>query len=266
MIATVNEMELCVQLAPPPIKDDSGVQLTVNHADFLALTPQAIADWRARRAPLGMSPNQYSDFRKDFFLAAAADSLTTHQLDVRIKGSSAVFFSGIHKSMPKNLPEIIKAFSVAYASNPKAPGPIPTHAQLNNLIQLFEEFSWHQPFPRRRPFDALYKLGIDPTPSDYDIQISSQQIYDSCHTYASINPAFPLPPNPSSLLDKYGSIHFPLVSHVIGNIFAWADKQSIALKRPVNVKVFPGSGPPNVTPSYKELSSHFRAHDWILIP
>jgi hypothetical protein len=64
-------MDLAVQLMPPRISDDAGVPLSVHHLEFIGCTAQVVADWRARRSPLGMSPAVYRDFCQTLFQAAS---------------------------------------------------------------------------------------------------------------------------------------------------------------------------------------------------
>jgi hypothetical protein len=61
MTGTANEMDLGVQLMPPRISDDAGVPLSVHHLEFIGCSAQGVADWRARRSPLGMTPAVYRE-------------------------------------------------------------------------------------------------------------------------------------------------------------------------------------------------------------
>ena len=160
-------MEIATQLAPAPIADDSGIRLTVSHVEFVGLDGRGIADWRARRAPLGMSAYQYRLFCRSLFLAAQADRMK--DLDARLKGSAAAFYSGRHKSLPMTWSEFVNSLAQALG---RTPTPSEVH-QLSERVQRFQSF---QGQPRRCPFDSMLKLQLHTDRSDYDIQLSSKEI------------------------------------------------------------------------------------------
>ena len=230
--------------------------MSVHHLEFVAVTAQAMGDWRSRRAPLGMSPALFRGFREQLFDAIALDKLS--DFDVRLKGSAAAIFSGLHKRLPANRAELADAYKKAYG--------VPPQPTIQNTMDVKREQLWAlQPYPRRRPFDSMYKLGTDPELSDLDIQISSSDVETQCRTIYSSHRYGSVPNNSPMIHPTYGFLTSSIVSQVIPEIKFWADQWTLTLGRSVNVKAFPGSGPPNVTAKFGELSSHYRANDWMIV-
>jgi len=251
MSGLVNELDLAAQLAPPPVRDDFGVPFAVSHAHFINCDAQAVADWRARRAPLGMTPAQYREFSSTLFDAADADHIAI--IDARLKGSAAIIYSGRHKTLPSTWPEYLTAYCRTHSCRLTSKGK-------NDLRVLFDHFWSMQPWPHRPPFDSMFKLKLAADPSDYDIQLSSDEIQQRCMKERLKSPdggweiSHP----------TYGFFDETLVNLVIPNILRWASTWAIVLGRHVAVKAFAGGGPPNQTATIGELSSHFRTADWMI--
>ena len=246
-------MEIATQLAPAPIADDSGIQLTASHVEFVGLDGRSIADWRSRRAPLGMSAYQYRLFCRSLFLAVRADRLI--DLDVRLKGSAAAFYSGRHKSLPRTWPEFASSLTQAL-------GRQPTSSELEQLHERIQQFQSFQGQPRRCPFDSMLKLELQRDPSDYDIQLSSKEIESRCIALLQVFPTIA-----SGLRHpKYGFLDDGLVSIAVPMILRWAASWTPVFGRTVAVKAFGPNGPDNKTRIIGELSSHFRSDDWSLQP
>ena len=252
MTWVANAIDLAAQLAPAAIADDVGVRLSVHHMEFVGLDGQHLADWRARRAPLGMAPAQYREFCTTLFAAAQRDNLV--DLDVRLKGSAAVIFSGRHKQMPATWSEYLHALNQAL-------GRAPTASEEQDLRIRLDRFWAFQPVPRRRPFDSMHKLQLDPHRSDYDLQVSSDEIERRCSTILSLRPQ--LAPLRNT---KYGFLDDALVALAAPLIMNWKNRWTATLGRQVAVKAFDRSGPENRTTVIGELSSHFRSEDWIVQP
>jgi hypothetical protein len=255
MTAFANVTDPAVQLAPPPIADDAGVPLTVHHLNFVVLDAQSIADWRARRAPLGMRPATYRDFCATFFAAAQKDGYREQDIDVRLKGSAAVIYSGRHKELPTEMSKWRIEFSKARHDRRK-----PSPAEETTISDSFQRLYFHQPLPFRRPFDSMFYLQIDAQKSDYDIQLSSELIERNCL-------ASPIrdPEDDFTIYDgKYGFIHDCIAIGVLNEVFLWSHRWTSQLGRSVNVKAFGKDGPPNKTAVIGELSSHFRFQDWTI--
>lgn len=248
-------MEIAAQLAPVPIADDWGIRLAVSHVEFLGLKGRHIADWRARRAPLGMSAYQYREFCDELFLAAQADGLQNKNLDARLKGSAAAFYSGRHKSLPTAWSDFVKALADLLQRTP-------TPSELDELNQRVERFRGFQEQPRRCPFDSMFWLQLHTDRSDYDIQLSSKEIESRCIALRTAFPAIA----PNLRHPKYGFLDDGLVSIAVPMILRWAAQWTVVFGRTVAVKAFGADGPENRTKTIGELSSHFRSDDWVLQP
>lgn len=213
-----------------------------------------LKDCFSQQCPLGMTPKQFDDFQTSLRAALLHDGLT--DCDVRLKGSSSVFYSGWHKLMPYD-PEIIsKVFQKSY-------GRPPSTAELSSIETQINK-GWPGLRPIRRPFDALNRIGIIPSItvnnlSDYDVQVSSDEIATRVvarHSVVGGNLTSPNGGHYWSDLVEFECKH--LAKH-------WAKTQAKNLGRNVTIAAFPSTGPPNVTAKSGHLSSHFRSTDWILI-
>jgi hypothetical protein len=218
--------------------DDSGYRITPDDCEFLGLDPRAIVDWATRQAPLGMSPEQFGHFRDTLFEQLRAEGYAPDQVDVRLQGSSANFFSGTHKTLP-------------------TPDQITDPEALRRYQEWREDAT--EP-PLRRPFDSMYRLGLDGEPSDYDVQLSSDAML--AHAEAVRQERFP---DLALVHRKYGFIDKDIAQEAFPELYAWAAQQSEELGRPVVPAVFPGSGPPDHSAT-SATSSHFRDTDWRIEP
>lgn len=228
-------------------EDDSGRKLTPKDADFVGVTPQQVLWWKNREAPLGMTPKEYEEFRASMFAALEADGVSPDQVDIRLQGSSAHFYSGTHKQLWAE--EDVAAVSDEYAAEKN----IDRSKALNGLR---EWFGGDTDRPLRRPFDSHYTLGIDENPSDYDVQISSDVMVDRCRVVMKESDI------PGSLMHpKYGFANKQAFGVAYPNVMKWADDQEQRFGREVAPALFRSSGPPNKEPS---VSAHFRDTDWIM--
>jgi len=254
----MNKMDLVTQLAPPQIKDDCMKVLTIDHLKFVGRSAQDVADWRARRAALGMKPALYRDFCNELFQAVKKDGL--EDFDIRLKGSAACIFSGPHKQLPSSQDEIKKEL-VKHIYDTTGISYDPPMEKLEIVMGILEEL---KPLPMRRPFDFMFKLGIGEL-SDYDVQLSSDQVLKRCKGLVEKEPKYKEHQKLAPLINSnYGFISDVYVRNVLAYIPLWEDKWSEKLQRDVNLKVFPRKGPPEVTSPNKALSSHLQDHDWIL--
>ena len=248
-------MELAAQLAPTAIADDAGVRLAVSHAEFVGLDAQHVADWRARRAPFGMTPSQYRDFRETLLHAVQADKV--HDLDVRLKGSAAAVFSGRHKQMPATWPDFVAALAAALSRQPSA-------SEETDLRERLNRFLGFQPMPRRRPFDCMHKLQLESGSKRLRHPVIERRhrapLFDDSRQDATGFGA------PSSLPSEYGFLDDALVALAVPYVSLWKNRWTLTLGRTVAVKAFDARGPENHTKAIGELSSHFQSEDWILQP
>ena len=185
-----------------------------------------------------MTPTEFRQFTNSLYEALARDGFTPEDLDLRLQGSSARFFSGEHKSL-----------DLDFQDNPEA------QARVDSW------FGDDAERPLRRPFDSMYRLGLDPEPSDYDLQISSDSMVDACRE------RWVADGSPGNLFNsKYGFVVKEIFEDMFPGLWEWADEWTARTGRPVVPALFPGSGPPDTSSIGKGVSSHFRDSDWPIQP
>jgi hypothetical protein len=250
-VSALNHLVAEIALRPPVIADDHNIEISAGQVDLLRLTPRGIVDWRARRAPLGTVPGVYRKFCVELHEAAQRDRIT--DLDARLKGSAAIFFSGPHKNFPRSARE---ASQLATAKRGRLPP-----GRVADIRAAYDAFVAQGRRPARNPFDSMYHLGIERGPSDYDVQISSSTVARLCReAFEQDDDATPPLEDP-----RYGFFADKWFSFACPQIASWKDEWSGRLGRLVNVKAFDRTGPPDKTTEIGSLSSHFRDTDWILI-
>lgn len=185
-----------------------------------------------------MTPLEFREFSSSLYDALAREGITPEDLDLRLQGSSARFFSGEHKSLP---PES------DFHDNPDA------HARMDTW------FGDDENRPLRRPFDSMYRLGLEDEPSDYDIQISSDRMVDACRQRLEIDGS-----QGDLVHRKYGFIVKEIFEDMFPSLWAWVDEWTERTGRPVVPALFPSPGPPDT--SSAGVSSHFRESDWRILP
>jgi hypothetical protein len=204
-----------------------------------------------------MTRAQFANFQDSLAQALLRDGFSPGDCDVRLKGSSASFYSGWHKLMPYDREMLDKVFRSSYVRPP-------SQSELD-VIEANAKTGWPSLLrPIRRPFDSINRIGIVPTPtdnnlSDYDVQVSSDEIADCVRAHhAQVGGDL--------VSDHGGHFHKLLVESVCKNLGKlWPTSQANTLGRKVGVAVFPALGPENQTAKIGHLSSHFRSTDWILI-
>lgn len=234
-----------------PITDGHGYTITAHDAWFFGLNGTQLANWRARTAPLTLTPGQFNTFTHELFEAAAADGLDG-RLDIRLKGSSAGFWSNPMKAMPADAEQAADL----YFSKKKA---WPDKAWCARVAKRFAE--WLGPdrvgdedaVPTYRPFNALHTLGILDDKSDVDVQISSDQAAAKITAVCTATGTSPCKS------DTYGFFRKTPAAQALPAITAMLGRWEDVFKLDFTYAVFPGSGPDNY------LSS-FRATDWIIAP
>ncbi|MBG6067784.1 toxin glutamine deamidase domain-containing protein [Micromonospora ureilytica] len=214
--------------------DESGRQLNPKDCEFLGITPDAVLAWADRSAPLGVTRAQFAQMRADLVDALRQDGLDLSTVDIRLQGSSARFFSGPHKQMPTES-ELV--------DNPEA-------------LARLQGWSQGEPLPLRRPFDAMYRLGLE-EPSDYDFQISSDEMVERARQHAAEKY-----PGLRVVNSRYGFVTKKVARECFPRLFEWAERHARGLGRDVVPAIFPGSGPPDRAGT--GVSSHFRDSDWIV--
>jgi hypothetical protein len=223
--------------APLLPADDSGYQLRPRDADFLGISPESVTWWSRREAPLGMTPDKYKHFTESLYAALEADGISPDDVDVRLQGSAAHFFSGAHKRL-------------ATEDDPEV--------QENETAQqgLRAWFDGDVERPLRRPYDAHRKLGLTRKKSDYDVQISSDVMVRKCQETwdrGVFKGRFISP--------RYGFVNKACFRDAFPALTRWAGAQSGKQARKVAPALFTSAGPRDNSPG---VSSHFRSTDWML--
>jgi hypothetical protein len=215
--------------------DDSGYRVQPRDCEFLGISPEQVEAWANREAPLGMTPTEFREFSRSLYDAMAREGFTPEDLDLRLQGSSARFFSGEHKSLELD------------SDDPEVQARIDTW------------FGDDANRPLRRPFDSMYRLGLDPEPSDYDIQISSDAMVDACRQRWEADGS-----QGDLVHPKYGFISKKVFEKMFPGLWEWAEQWSERTGRPVVPALFSSTGPPDT--SFAGISSHFRDADWRIQP
>ncbi|MET8308337.1 toxin glutamine deamidase domain-containing protein [Micromonospora sp. NPDC005173] len=215
-------------------EDDSGRRLEPNDCKFLGIAPEAVLAWADRSAPLGATRAQYAEMTAGLFDALRRDGLDPSTVDVRLQGSSALFFSGSHKQMPTES-ELV--------DDPEA-------------LARLRDWSQGSPLPRRRPFDSMYRLGLE-EPSDYDFQISSDAMVERARQHAAEKY-----PDLRLVNARFGFVTRKVARECFPHLFEWVERYTDGLRRDVVPAIFPNDGPPDR--SQTGVSSHFRDSDWII--
>lgn len=235
----------------PPVGDGSGYVLTERALQFLLITNDSLESCLARQRPLGMSPALFEQFALSLFQALDNDGIS--QRDVRLQGSAAHFFAGHHKKMPWSRDDLVETFR-------KLRGRVPQPFEIDGLeAQLEVVWPPDEPRPVRRPFDALHRLGLDREPSDYDVQLASDEVVQRA-TKALVDLGVSTD-SPFVFSESYAFVRKDLVEATCPNLYLWMLEQSDITQRNVTVAAFPACGPPDTG---SILSSHFRDSDWIL--
>lgn len=239
----------------PAITDGSNYRVAETDLDFLAITMDQVGRWRTG-TPLGLSQIQFDALRHELAFALQADGVTLEAVDVRMKGSSASFFSGHHKAMPQSRSDIIDAFRDTRRRFPES-------WEVDEIMRrLTNEWLTAGPWPQRRPFDSLHRLNVAREPSDYDLQISSDEIVCRCEDVVTDRGQ-----DASEARVKhpvYNFVRRDLVQYVLPRVDAMSLRMADALGRHVTLAVFPSAGPLNTSATFGELSAHFRESDLVL--
>jgi len=218
--------------------DDTGYGIQQRDLNFLGISRRQVEWWAMRLAPPGMTPAQFQEFRATLLTSLREEGIPTDQVDVRLHGSAARFFSSVLKTMPTEQ---------ELAGNPQA------------LARLQEWFGNDANRPVHRPFDAMYRLGLDPTPSDYDLNISNSAMVERARAWWEANG------RPGELIPRagHGFLSKEVMTSAFPKLAAWHQQWSAALGRDVSYAVFPSQGPWD-TVVRDGVSVHFRNTDWIV--
>ncbi|WP_433592832.1 toxin glutamine deamidase domain-containing protein [Nocardia sp. CA-145437] len=219
---------------PWPTDPVTGYEVQPRDLEFLGLTHEQVEAWMAREAPLGMTPETYREWRTSLLEALHRDGIDTQGVDIRLRGSAADFFSGVHKKLP-TLEEL--------ADHPEA------------RAKLQEWLGEDPSRPLSRPYDSMYKLGLE-EPSDFDINISSNAMFERAR--ASWDPAGYV----GELSKDHGYLNKKLIEDEYPHLDSWAKEWSARTGRDMSYAVFDGTGPADV--SHLGFQVHFQDTDWIV--
>ncbi|GGO98557.1 hypothetical protein GCM10012280_62970 [Wenjunlia tyrosinilytica] len=221
-------------------RHDSDYAITKRDLDFLGINPVQVKWMLTGEAPMGMTPAHYQRFCTEMLDALQHDGIEPSQVDIRLKGTGASFFSGIHKTLPREEDLV---------GNPAA-------AEL-----LQEWFGDSQDRPLRRPYDAMWRLGLDPEPSDFDLDINSTAMVRAARAHWR---AHHFNRYASEFMGGHGYLDKQTVRGTLPALAEWANRWERTLGRPLSLGVFESSGPFDATVLGRPLSSHFRDTDWII--
>lgn len=229
--------------------DDSGYRITDDDLKFLGLDPEQVGWWQRFEAPLGMTPAQFKEFTGTLNDALAADGLDASQVDIRLQGSSAQFFSGPHKNFPTEH---------SLAEQPEA-------------LARLREWMGDRPEsdrPARIPFDAMERLGVRDAEgelaplSDYDVQLSSDAMVDKAReAWEAMDPS---ERSPQLMHPKYDFADKDALREAFPALLAWKERWEEVLGREVAPALFGSDGPPDKSGVGSGISTHFRDRDWMI--
>ncbi len=219
--------------------DDSGYAIQQRDLDFLGISNEQVDWWRTGQAPLGMTPTQYRQYTSSMLDTFKAEGLDLNGVDVRMQGSGANFFSGVHKTLaaegdPANLPGVDAKLHDWFGDDPSR--------------------------PLRRPFDSHYTIGADAEPSDFDMNFSSDAMYTRAKAVYDARPGdFEYFVSPNS----HGYVNKTVAEEAFPQVAEWGERWGSDLGgRDVSWAIFPGSGPLDTSAS--GISVHFQDNDWIV--
>jgi hypothetical protein len=225
----------------------------------------AVDSWASREAPLGMPPEWYGEFRSSLQEALAADGIDPGTVDVRLKGSAAEFFSGPRKAMPT-----MEGLAADLESGRITPEVY--DAAVDRLTRMLSGSGGDVPVAR--PFDTMYRLGLDSERSDYDINISSDEMFRQALSmwdegvYGGMAPdgGREMPIKPADRNHGYLT-NGDLVRQAFPHLAEWALRWDQQLGRHMSYAIFMSGGPENttLTPGHNGVSVHYRDTDWIIL-
>jgi hypothetical protein len=221
-------------------RDDSGYAITKRDLEFLGINPVQVKWMLTGEAPMGMTPALYQRFGPEMLEALRRDGIEPSQVDIRLKGTGAVFFAGIHKALPREEDLV---------GNPEA------------TRRLREWFGDSQDRPLRRPSDSMWRLGLEPEPSDFDLDINSSAMTRAARAYWKTHHSDRYP---GDFMGGHGYLDKQTVMGAFPALAEWASRWEGVLGRPLSLGVFDSSGPFDATLIGRALSSHFRDTDWII--
>jgi hypothetical protein len=222
------------------LRDDSGYAVAGRDLEFLRIDEQHVRWMLTGQSPMGLTPKLYHQFAGELLHALQQDRVGATQVDVRLKGTAAEFFSGVRKTLPTE---------AELADRPEALG------------RMREWFGDDQRRPLRRPYDAMYRLGLEPEPSDYDLDINSTAAIRVARTYWREHHRDRYP---GDFMGGHGYLDKQAVRGALPHLADWATRWEDKLSRPLSLGVFESTGPFNEAALGRNLSAHFKPTDWLI--
>jgi hypothetical protein len=221
-------------------RDDSGYCIARRDLEFLRIDPQQLRWMLTGRSPMGLTPRLYQQFAGEMVEALEHDRVQASQVDLRLKGSAAGLFSGLRKTLPTE---------AELAGRPEALG------------RMRKWFGSDENRPLRRPYDAMYRLGLEPEPSDYDLDVNSTAAVRLARAYWRDHHSHRYP---GDFMGGHGYLDKQAVRGGLPNLSDWARRWEDRLNRPLSLGVFESTGPFDEAALGRKLSAHFKDSDWII--
>jgi hypothetical protein len=227
--------------------DSSGYRTAERDLDYCRVTPEGFGDLQRGDAPLGLSAVEYREMKSDLEAALARDGLT--DADVRLQGTAAHFYSRNPEKQFLAGPEAIhahcdKARRDGYDIDPRAE---------QAAVDRYTEAGYADggPRPRDKMFDQDHvATGLAHERSDYDVQISSDNLQTKMEQYRQEHPDDKL------VSDHGGHWNHNALKNNFEGLASWSSSWTDRTGRDVNLAGFAGAGP--------ERPSAFSDKDWVI--
>jgi hypothetical protein len=234
----------------PEICDRGGYCIRRRDLDFLGITGVDLAAWVKRRSVLGTTPELFQRMVTD--LRDAVVACDVHPVDVRIQGSAAKFFAGLHKSFPHFEDDWLVEFEIGWQRSP-------ADDELEEVARRHAAWFSDGLWPLQRPFDALFRLGLHRDRSDIDVQLSGGRLQDRiADTWRQLN----ADDGVGELWhQKYGFLDKTATEYACPELVEWGEYYTDVTDRLVAIACFGSEGPHE---NASEPSCHFRDGDWVV--
>ncbi|MFC4052184.1 hypothetical protein ACFOY4_21075 [Actinomadura syzygii] len=157
----------------PVATDQTGYTFSEREYGFADVTPERAWDMRARRAPLGMRPEQWTRCVDELRDALTAEGITG--ADVRLQGPGAAFCTQDPKKwFPQNEGELRSRVIQQH----RGASDDERIRRADNAVAKYRSagFSQGGPKPAKPFFDSLYKLDLARDPDAYEFQFAGDDL------------------------------------------------------------------------------------------
>ncbi len=218
----------------PEVRDRSGYEFTDREYAFAEVTPDQVRDMLERRAPLGISPEQWATCVEDLHKALGEEDIS--DADVRLKGSAAQFCSyNPSKSFPQTEGDVRSAITDHHQDLPEDQ----RERRADDAVAVYRGagFATDDGKPAAPFFDSMHKLGVADDPSDYDLQVASDQLAERFRQAEAANPEI------GWRSGHGGHYKHRLLEQVAPALYDWSDRWQDKLGREVTIATFDSRGP-----------------------